>query len=490
MLSINSNSNALSTSRHLAAARHRQAESIERLGSGKRINAAKDDAAGLAISSRMTSGVRTLSKLIQGINDGISVTQIAEGALGSITAILQRCREIAVQAANGTLSGSDRQAINAEYLQLRAEIDRIAETTQAFGMFPLKGVARQTTPPVTINTPHITDVFPSSGSSGSFTSGIVPIAFIPSGATDVTITINAIGIDDDIQLFSRDGKHLVGTPVLNPNGDYVWQTRGISTAAAATAQVMTTANGFLGGAAYDESSLLQGGPTYAYPNGATTGSYNGMTFTYSGDWDRYETGAQFNDGSVGANPSESVHIDRTTEDLLVLVVGNGAFSARATWGSMPPRSTLTLPSSSQPADDIRILLDAPVQGSSRYVSIERTPADVRTLGLDAIELDTQSNAGAAIAEIDKALETVGRYRTSYGAVTSRFEGAIGDIAQKSENLSAARSRILDADYAQLSAAMVKDGILADAATAMLTQANTSQKTALELLRQTIERSGV
>ena len=138
-ITINTNVQSLNTQRHLGTAQSNLARSMQRLSSGLRINSAKDDAAGLAISDRMTSQIRGMNQAVRNANDGISFAQTAEGALGEMGNILQRMRELAVQSANGSNASADRTAIDAEFGQLREEIDRIASTTEFNGMKLLTG---------------------------------------------------------------------------------------------------------------------------------------------------------------------------------------------------------------------------------------------------------------------------------------------------------------------------------------------------------------
>ncbi|HEX2796019.1 MAG TPA: flagellin domain-containing protein [Immundisolibacter sp.] len=136
---VNSNISALNTQRNLNRSQGDLATSLQRLSSGLRINSAKDDAAGLAISDRMTAQIRGLNQAVRNANDGISVAQVAEGALGEVTNALQRIRELAVQSANDTNSAADRTSLQAEVTQLVAEIDRIAGQTKFNGKALLDG---------------------------------------------------------------------------------------------------------------------------------------------------------------------------------------------------------------------------------------------------------------------------------------------------------------------------------------------------------------
>src|SRR6201991_4027183 len=138
-LSINTNVSSLTAQRNLGASQSSLATSMQRLSSGLRINSAKDDAAGLAIANRMTSQIRGMDQAVRNANDGISLAQTAEGALGEVANNLQRIRELAVQSRNATNSTTDRQALNAEAQQLKAEIDRVASSTSFNGVKLLDG---------------------------------------------------------------------------------------------------------------------------------------------------------------------------------------------------------------------------------------------------------------------------------------------------------------------------------------------------------------
>jgi len=141
---INTNIMSMNSQRHLSTSQSSLATSVERLSSGLRVNSARDDAAGLAISQRMEAQVRGSTQAIRNANDGISLAQAAEGALNEVGSMLQRMRELAVQSANGTNSGSDRTNLDAEYQALDAEITRLAGSTTFNGLSIIAGDAGAT----------------------------------------------------------------------------------------------------------------------------------------------------------------------------------------------------------------------------------------------------------------------------------------------------------------------------------------------------------
>jgi flagellin len=269
---INTNILSLNAQRNLNSSQGALQTSLQRLSSGLRINSAKDDAAGLAISERFTAQIRGLNQAVRNANDGISLAQTAEGAMGEVTNNLQRIRELAVQSANATNSSSDRASLQAEVDQLLAEIDRVAGQTQFNGTLLL---------------------------DGSFTS------------------------------------------------------------------------------------------------------------------------AQF---QVGANATDIITVTSTVD------------------------------------------------------------ATAETLGVDTVDISTVGGATAALTAVDGALDDVSGFRAEFGAIQNRFESVIANLSTAVENLSASRSRILDADFAAETAALTRAQILQQAGVSVLAQANASPQSVLQLLQ--------
>ena len=462
----------------------RLSQAIERLSSGLRINSAKDDAAGQAITNRMTANLNANNVITDGMKDGLSLMQTAEGGLNEINNLLQRGRQLAVQAANGTLSDADRTSLDGEYQQIRAEIDRIASSTQIFGLYPLAPAEPGPQPAKLGNTLPLAEKFPDENTQYQFPSGVVSLAYIPAGAKNITITIDSLSADDDIQLFTRDGKHLVGTPAEGSDADVVWSANGVTDESIMNASVITQDNGFLSNATYSADALSQAGEYNI--NAGTQSSYQGMTITYSGDGDRFEdanTGG-FNDGYVAANRLEKLHIDEVTEDLIVIVVGSGVFYGSARWDELPnpTEPAPPLPLSVPVSKATTFVVGANFDDDLQTVTLNPTPADSESLGLSDIILSTADEAGAALATFDKALETVNGYRSEYGSQMNRFESVSAVLSQETIATSAARSRILDADYALEVSAMMKAQILQQASISMLSQANQQSDIVLSLLR--------
>ena len=446
-----------------------------------RINSAKDDAAGQAIANRMTANVNADAVVARGLNDAISYSQTAGGGLGTIANLLIQARTLSVQAANGTLSDADRQSVNAQYQQILAGIDEVADHTEIFGRYPL-ATDKPDLPPAKLgNVDPINTKFPVSGRNYSFSSGVIPLAYIPAGATSITITIDSLGQDDDLQLFTRDGKHLVGTPLEGSAPDYTWTSKGITDAATAKSRLLTSSNGFDSNAAYDGSSLLEGGSSWALA-GSNSGSYNGMNITYSGDGDRYEdaTSGDFNNGTITGNRLERITLDTVSEDLIVVVVGNGSFTSNLTWGILPePKGMPAIPPhKSQPMEVITSAdYGQPVQSDS----IPATPSDTKTLKLNNTTLLTSGDISVTMKALDSALEKISSYQSLYGAKINRYESNRNVLSQQGVDTATARSRIQDADYAEEASQLARSQIIQQGQTAVSKMANKTPETIIQLL---------
>jgi len=244
---------------------------------------------------------------------------------------------------------------------------------------------------------------------------------------------------------------------------------------------MTPENGFITGATYDGSQLVEGGASWD-PTGATL-NYNGMNITYSGDGDRYEdsTNGGFNDGTNGSNMVERITLDNVTEDLLVVVVGNGSFTSAITWGNLP---TPTMPPTVPPKQSraIEVVTSANFGEEVQQMTIEPTPTDLKTLKLENSEMTTQAGARSCMATLDAALEKVSGYRSQYGGLINSFESHKSVLSQQGIALQASRSRIQDADYAVEASRLARAQIISQGQNAALKIANQSPQTVLDLLK--------
>lgn len=392
-LTINTNVMSLNAQRNLGKSQSALANSMQRLSSGLRINSAKDDAAGLAISDRMTSQVRGLNQAARNANDGISLAQTAEGALQESTNILQRIRELAVQSANDTNSSSDRTSLNSEVTQLKSELDRIAQTTEFNGKKLLDGTMSAT-----------------GGSAATFQVG-------SNAGTNQTISFN------------------IESAKATDLGQVITGVTGLATAAIGTGLTVTAKTS---GTAGNSISVTEAIVTGTAAGGVVTVSGSAITVT--------------------VNTADSLSITDST--VASLINGNASASA---------------------------LVTATGNGSAEFAAATTTltggvPEVIGAVKVNNLAVDTRANAVVAINSVDKALESVDTIRGGLGAVQNRFESTIANLNNVGENLSAARSRILDADIAQETSAMTKSNILQQAGVAILAQANQAPQLALSLLK--------
>lgn len=432
-----------------------------RLASGKRINSAKDDSAGFQIADRLKTLSFANIQLQRNLQDGISYSQVAEGALGQVTSMVQRMRQLALQSANGSNNTSDRQALDKEYQQLAQEIDRTAYNTQIFGKYPLLPSQQPTNENIK-NVDTINNVLTSGQTESGLTSGLKSIAYIPAGSTNLNFNLNSFGADDDLELFTADGVHVVGTSIYTDN---VWSDNGVSDPTTIKSKFFNAADGYNVSASYDDSSLL---------SSAGTSTYNGMNITYTGD-----------QHAIGIY-TENITIDKTTKDLILAVVGsNGVFDITANWDSIGNGESQPLNTPPFGPGMQITATETPVE-SSDFIAIDKTPARIDDLGLTDTALDPIEKAMAAISSLDGALTTLGSHQGYHGAKMNAMDAISRNAQSYYENNEAARMRIEDADFATETAVLNQNEILNQATTAVLSQANSSGSMALDLLKNSSE----
>ena len=397
-MSINTNVVSINAQRNLALSGGSLATSMQRLSSGLRVNSAKDDAAGLAIAERMSTQVRGLAVASRNANDGISLAQTAEGALGKVGDMLQRMRELAVQAGNATNSKSDREALNAELVQLRDEVDRVAKTTSFNGKKVL---------------------------DGSFTGGVFQVG----ANSGDNITVGALANTKVDQL----GKTEFGT------GSVTGITEAPKTAAA-----------------------------------------NDMT---NADVTIVITGAN----QVSAQVTIAKDADVTGDEALGRVVQaiNSKTADTGIVAFLAEDGKSIQYRAEKNADGVLASATMAVSGTAAGVTAllaNPTTANADQTGIHKMDIGTQAGAWEALQRIDKAIDKVNTARGELGAIQTRFEKTVENIDIQNENLTAARGRVVDADFAQETANLSRTQILQQAGTAMVAQANQLPQQVLSLLR--------
>ncbi len=487
---INTNINSLTAQRNLGMSSSALSTSIQRLSSGLRINSAKDDAAGLAISERFTSQVRGLNQAVRNANDGISLAQTAEGALKASGDILQRVRELAVQSANATNSASDRQALQAEVGQLVSELDRISQTTEFNGTKLLNGefgtqqfqVGANANQTITAATANLrTNVYGNNQAQNTGVSAVTAAASAAAANNGVSagaVTING-SIGSASVTIAVNSKASVSASQIN--------AQTVNTGVTATART-EVALGFAGIGAF----------TLALQSDNTTAQTISFSLTATNTPEGLSSAvAAINDQSSKTGVIASLN---STGSAVILTNTSGndisVFDTTATNSANVTVEKLT--SAGVGDGNTRTLTaDAVAERvtSSGYITLDSAKSFAFTSASNALtanssslnqvanlDITTFTKSTDALKTVDSAIAFISGSRASLGALQSRFETAINNLQTTSENLSASRSRILDADFAQETANLSRAQILQQAGTAMVAQANQLPQGVLALLR--------
>ncbi len=469
---INTNIMSLNAQRNLSSSSSSMATTIQRLSSGLRINSAKDDAAGLAISERFTTQIRGLDVAARNANDGISLAQTAEGAMTEIGNNLQRIRELSVQSANATNSASDRQALQAEVTQLVSEIDRVATQTEFNGTKLLDGSF--------------------SGSAGQFQIG---------ANAGQTISIDKIASARSSALGSFQGFQLsnqsIGTASDTTSAQTVTVGGGsaialgtIANDAKAYSAAINSANISGMTATANETSVAAGAQAItATANGTSTLTVNGLEISLTGTGNASAnraaaltainaqssvTGVRALDTGAGV---ELRAADGRNITVGGFTAGGNTAATLADWGLGAAGTT---------GASVNINYSAP-SGTSGNVVFSNAAIGTKSIAasgtaMNAVDISSVDGATKALAAVDAALQTINSSRADLGAIQNRFTSVVANLQSSSENLSASRSRIRDTDYAKETAELTRNQILQQAGTAMLAQANSASQNVLSLLR--------
>ena len=458
---INHNIAALNTYRQLSANTVNTSRSLEKLSSGLRINRAGDDAAGLAISEKMRSQIRGLETASRNANDGISLIQTAEGALNETHSILQRMKELAVQAANDTNTETDRAEIQKEIDQLKTEITRIAEQTEfntkklLDGSMSIKADLDNTT-----NITKIAIKPEATVAEGNYTVSVEYKAATegdPEQPASVTMSTETTGLSNpNIETESEyDGDYTVETAIDSGTGEVtITLKQGSDTVATETVSSGDHAAG---------GTVTVGDITFDFEaGGIQDGESDIITVTpYSPKTDASPASAVVTITNLD-DPSASVEASNFDIEYAEGLV-DGIYEANL---------TIT--------DESMVFHIGANSGQNTKLSINNM--DAASLGVDEINLETQEGADAAIKTIDDAISKVSSQRAALGAMQNRLEHTINNLGTAAENLTAAESRIRDVDMAKEMMEFTKNNILSQASQAMLAQANLQPQSVLQLLQ--------
>ncbi|MGH1472242.1 MAG: flagellin [Cellvibrionaceae bacterium] len=577
-LVINTNVASLNSQRQLMNSGNALDRATERLSSGNRINSAKDDAAGLAIANRMTSQIRGLDQAVRNANDGVSLIQTAEGAMQEATNILQRMRELSIQSANGIYSDSDRSTLNAEVVQLKEELDRIADTTTFNGQALLDGSIGETTLQVgsqanqtmtvqvgSFNTSQLGgsagDIVGEATAAGlgSLTALLADgdilvndtsISALPAASiTTVNLALDSMNADlkgkgaevstqvevtgtsngsgllagvNELTLTLTDGNNNAQTYILtdtenmdqlvakindetgiqaslNENGRLVLNAQGATSIAAAGNAATLSATGLTAGTTnfglvFNDTSadnsgvkieagnitgaeILALGIDMQDDNGNIVGSAAtvGTAGTTLAEGDLIINGVEIGQidsgASVTATAAETIRIINQSSAESGVV----AFTT-ATAGQVSLRSTT--------GDEISIKY-AETANTTNVIGVtglQERNASEGSGSVASINISTAAGAQKAIGILDSAIEEVNATRSDLGAINNRLDFTVSNLSNVSEKTAAARSRIMDADFAAETASLSRAQVLQQAATAMLAQSNARPQQVLSLLQ--------
>lgn len=573
-LVINTNVAALNSQRQLVKSGNDMSQAMERLASGKRINNARDDAAGLAISNRQTSQIRGLNQAIRNANDGVSLIQTAEGALDEVTNILQRMRELAIQSANGIYSDLDRSTLDAEVQQLKEEVDRIAKSTTFNGQPLLDGSLSDVALQVGSEAYQTIDLsiqgFSASAlgnNSGDYV-GEALTAATPAQALTLIQSIAASVLEvNDVAISSLTAATSVNDALDSLNSDLDGKGAEVTTLVSVVAG--TAGNGVLPTGTNFQFSLVDGdgnsqdyiitdtasmddlvarinsgtavtaklnsdgklvltaenatqititGDQASATGGITTTSFS-WVFTDTGNENRgvkIEAGTAMtatiqeglglniqddNENWLGTAVTATASINNG--DLIINGVEIGAINAGS---DAAAQVDLTIAAINEMSAETGVVAYEVAATQIGLRSADQAPIQIRygdgavdanvetitgfqemnaaegTGSIASVQIDTAPGAQKAIDIIDTALEQINATRSDLGAINNRLDFTMSNLANISEKTSAARSRIVDADFASETSVLSRAQVLQQASQAMLAQANAQPQQVLQLLQ--------
>lgn len=474
-LSIYTNVSSLNAQRNLNTNGVSLGKALQRLSSGLRINTASDDAAGLAISTGLQAQFRGLNQAVRNAGDGLSLLGTAESAINEQVNLLQRIRELAVQSASDTNSGSNRAALNDEVVQLKAEFDRIAKTVQFNGQNLLDGTFTSKDIHVGaysgVNQKISVDIEGTTGAAigKSFTlNDADAVGSTAASSGDIKIIVGGVSYDvgastsDGVSTSQSDSSAIAFANAINAIGG---ETGVVATAEATTvtaAADQDATGGTPDGEVADGEIKI---------NGVNIGAVTITSDSGTGIVDAINNVSSATGVTAALDGSNKIVL--TAEDgrnIQVELAGEGGavsgLSAATTHGSIK----LTSYKSSFSVTD-----------ASTRIALAGT-ATQGTDNVATLKVSDKTSAKAAIDTIDGALEQLNNRRAAIGAQTNRLNSVVSNLSAVAENVAASNSRILDADFANETATLTRTQILQQAAVAVLSQANQSPQLALSLLR--------
>ena len=502
---IGTNIGSITTQRHLESSRQSMESSMERLSSGQRVNSAMDDAAGMAISGRLTAEIEGMGQAVRNANDAISMFQMAEGALDETTDILMRMRELAVQGATATASTSDKASMDVEFQALSLEITRIAEETKFNGNKMLDSTTAVNIQVGSAITDKIAFTFKVMDNANLSAAGPAPLV----GTTAHTAGLGAVSATATSQVMTFGTGEIVaagesatfevggrvytqalidsgGTAIENSNS--TWNTlsqRVVAAEEGFTAMSISAAAGLILTATVDAGTNLGTAKITATPVAPTNTSHTASAAAVSAT--AVAQVLTFASGEfVAAGEVATFEVGGTSYTQAFIDSGGTAIEdSNATWTALSQKvvgaeagfTSLSIATAG-------LVLTAVVTAGTNAgsASIVNPSAGGAGGGVSTNDVLDTAKALASITAIDAAIAGVAKYRGELGGTANRLEHTVDNLMNRVETTSAARSQIMDTDFAAESANLAKAQVLQQAGTAMLAQANASGQSVLSLLK--------
>ncbi|SMY33195.1 B-type flagellin [Photobacterium malacitanum] len=534
-ITINTNVTAMTAQRNLNSASSSVADSMQKLSSGLRINSAKDDAAGLQISNRLTNQTNGLNVAMRNANDGVSMAQTAEGAMSESTTIMERMRELALQSANGSNSDKDREAMQKEMGELQSEMNRIADTTSFGGQNLLDGSFGSKSFQIGANSNETQELglmdvsshalgqtYKSFDSAGT----ISATAVAGTRAEDGSVTINVGGQSQSISL-----GHDMSADDLQEKINNIDGLSGVNVTQADDKQPEVQARTLITASNAAQGTLTVNGQEIDLSTTTKAAAKDGqdlfkLAATLNDESDgTFEAVALKADGSAATSATDTVSIAITGKDgspITMSVKGvegvtdagaaaDGTFVAKtqkvtaydaaADKVTYADDKTMVLTGADEAKDGaviaaektdaikgdftfslISAKLDEDIEGAVSIGGTEMSQkAGTSTDSVASLDLSTQEGAQNAIDVLDSAMEQVDEKRAEIGAFQNRMTHTMSNLANINENVNASNSRIKDVDFASETINMTKGQILQQAGTSILAQAKQIPQAALSLL---------
>jgi flagellin len=491
-LFINTNQSALNAQRKLTSSSNALGRSFERLSSGLRINGARDDAAGLSITNRMTAQIRGLNMAVRNSNDGISLAQTAEGALNETTNILQRMRELAVQSANDTNNAADRASLQAEVAQLKDELERIATTTNFNGNNLLDGsfLARDLqvganvgeTLSVTVGGARASQLGRQARYDGERhvnADTLSGLQITDSLGTSITTVRDSVEADDGVSTTLNAASAIAKANAINDSTS----ATGVRAIVNEASIVATTQ---VSGESLDENNWFQINDEkiagFTFEDNDATGTLVDAINAVSEDTGvlaKLNAAGELMLTAADGRNIEVIFSNGTVAEATGLenFGGVGTIAFEAAGGGLTLVATGQLTLQSNEMFEIRSTNNLDIGFTSNGVYGVNDSYAVQN-----IDISERRSSIVALDIIDLAIEHVSEQRADLGALQNRLESTINNLSTTAENLTASRSRIMDADFAQETASLSRNQIIQQAGVSILAQANQQPQIALSLLQ--------